>query len=192
MAAKGYCTYSDVAAFLGLTFTSAQQTQCSALIEMTELDIDRYTNRAWLTGVQTNERFYWPEYELWLRYAPVTTLTSITGRTALGEDEDALTVDEDFEVLSLEYGLVRLISPGSYDRVLVTYTPTASTPGPIKKACIEWVATQLQSTLRVNTFGLDSYSLPDLSVKFARSHVQEAMPPSVQQTLDLYRYPVQA
>jgi hypothetical protein len=192
MTAKGYCTKAQVAAFLALTFTAAQETQCDALIEMTEIDVDRYTNRGWLVGAQSNETFYYPDYELFLRYAPVTTLTSITARTGMGATEETLTVDEDYEVRSLENGLIYLVNASAYDRVRVTYTPTASVPAPIKKAMIEWVATQMQSTLRPNTFALDSYSLPDLSVKFARSHVQEAMPPSVREVLDMYRYPVRA
>ena len=48
--AKGYTTKAAVAAYMGLAFTVAQNTQCDALIEDVEDYIDGETRRAWLTG----------------------------------------------------------------------------------------------------------------------------------------------
>jgi len=192
MAAKGYCTSADVEAFLGITFTAGQTAQCNSLIEQVEITIDGETNRAWLTGAQTDEAVFYPGYEVFLRYAPVASVESITGRAGLGNDEEALTVDEDYEVRDLDGGLVYVVRPGNYDRLLIDYTPVATVPADIKKACIEWVAVGLQPQLQPGSFGLDSYSLPDLTVRFSRSHVQAAMPPGVQQVIDRYRFRVHA
>lgn len=192
MAAKGYCTRTDVADLLGQTFTAAQNTHCDNLIEQAEITIDEKTNRGWLVGAQTDEAFYYPGYRLFVRYAPVTSVDAVTGRAALGEAETALVVDEDYEAQDLETGLIRLLYPSNYDRVLVDYTPVAAVPIDIKRACIELVGAWMQPHLQPGSFGLDSYSLPDLTVRFARSHVQMPIPPFVQDTLDYYRYRVQA
>lgn len=189
MAAKGYCTAQDVEELLGLSFTAAQQYQADNLIERAETWIDTYTNRGWLVGVQTNEEHYTPaSNELWLKYAPVDSVASVAGRDGVGESETVLTVDDDYEVRDLNNGLIWLVYPNSYDRVRVTYTPTASVPGDITQAALELVAAWMQPSLSPGSFGLDSYSLPDLTVRFARSHVQAAMPPTVTAILDMYRY----
>jgi hypothetical protein len=192
MAAKGYCTADDVADLLGQTFTAAQETHCDNLIEQAEITIDEKTNRGWLVGAQTDEAFYRPGYRMFVRYAPLTSVDAITGRAGLGQAEETLTVDEDYEVRDLESGLIYLVYPTRYDRVLADYTPVNATPLDIKRACIELVAAWMQPHLQPGAFGLDSYSLPDLTVRFARSYVQMPLPPAVQETLEHYRYRVHA
>jgi hypothetical protein len=192
MSAKGYCTVDDIAAFLGRTFTAAQLAQCDALIESAEIFIDEETNRGWLVGAQTDEAHYISSQNVWLRYAPVATVATVTGRSGLGETEETLTVDDDYEVQDLNGGLIVLTSPGNYDRVLISYTPVDTLPADLKQACIEIVSAWLQPSLAPGMYGLDSYSLPDLSVKFSRSHVQQPAPPMAQRVLDRYRYPVTA
>lgn len=192
MAAKGYCTAALVAAFLGKTFTTDQTTQANSLIERAEAYIDNQTGRGWLVGAQTDEaHFLGQKPWVFLRYTPVQEITAVTGRTAPGEDEAALTLDEDYEVRDLETGLIRLLVSG-YDRILVDYTPVATVPGDLVQAAIELVTNWLQPSLQPGTYGLDSYSLPDLTVRFSRAHVQEVVPPTVQQVIDSYRYRVHA
>lgn len=192
MAAKGYCTADEVADFLGVTFTAAQQTYCESLIERAEVDVDEETGRGWLVGAQTDEPFYYPPFHIYLKYTPVTSIQAITGRTGIGEAETVLTAEVDYEVRSLAEGHLFLVTPGVYERVQVDYTPVASVPGDLKEAFIELVALRMQPQLNVGMYGLDSYSLPDLTVKFARSHVQVALPPFVMRVLDRYRWPVHA
>jgi hypothetical protein len=192
MAAKGYCTVQNVADFLAQDFSTIQQNQCNVLIEQAEAYIDGATNRGWLVGAQTDEAFYYPPHKIFVRYAPVTSVQAVTGRTTLGQSEATLVANTDYEVRDLAGGLIYLLYPASYDRVMVDYTPVASVPADIKRACIELVSAWLQPNLQPGTYGLDSYSLPDLTVKFARSHVQAAAPPAVQQVLDYYRYWVHA
>lgn len=191
MAAKGYCSAQDVADFLGKTFTEAQETQCENLIERAEVEIDEATNRGWLVGEQTDEAHYPPGRLLFLRYAPVESVESISGRVVLGAVETALVADTDYEVRDLESGLIRLVTLG-YERLLVSYTPVDSVPGDIKQACIELVAQRMQPGLLSGIYGLDSYSLPDLTINFSRAHNQAAMPPAVQQVVERYRYRVHA
>lgn len=195
MAGKGYCTAADVADFLGLTFTSAQEAHAVRLIEQAEGIVDLETGRAWLTGALTDEVYYWAVYrlgELYLRYAPVASVTTLKGRASLGETETTLVVDQDYEVRDLAAGLVRLLYPSFYDRVRVTYTPVATVPTPLTRAMAELVGTWMQPHLRPDTLGLDSFSLPDLSVRFARAETGLVIPPTVQSVLDLYKYPIHA
>lgn len=198
MAAKGYCTNQDVADLLGVTLTAAQQAHADNLIEQAEAVIDGETGRAWLVGAQTDEAHYLdnlvgsvPRREVFLRYAPVTSVAGITGRAGLGATETALVANEDYEVRDLVAGLVVLMT-GGWDRLLVDYTPVASVPADIARACAELVGAWLQPHLQPGSYGLDSYSLPDLTVKFSRSHVQAPMPPTVQRIIDRYSYPVHA
>lgn len=189
MAAKGYCTVQNVAEFLGLTLTAAQVVQCQARIEQAEAFIDGECNRAWLMPAQTDEAHYWPDYQVYLRYAPVASVEAVTGRTRLGGTETTLTVNQDYEVRDLEAGLVHLVSPRRWERIMVDYTPAAGTPADIQRACMELVATWMLPSLQPGVFGLDSYSLPDLTVKFSRSHFQEVAP-TVQQVIERYRFRV--
>lgn len=190
MAAKGYCEVEDVAELLARTFTDAQQARCAKLIENLEVDIDEATGRGWLAGVQTDETHFVNSQNVFLKYAPVASVATVKGRSGLGETETTLTVDEDYEVMDLGNGHIRLVSPGNYDRVRVTYTPVDTVPGDLVEAMIEYVAARMQTTLRPDSFGLDSYSLPDLTVRFARSHVQQETPPFPQRIIDRYRWPV--
>lgn len=190
MAAKGYTTAAAVADFLGATFTAGQQTYAATLIEQAELYIDRETRRAWLTGARTNEVYYRDAFwlgNLYLRYAPVTSVASVAGRASLGDTEETLTADTDYEVRDLDSGLIALVYPGNYDRLRVTYTPVTTVPGPIAHAAAELVAAWMQPYLRPDTYGIDSVTLPDLSVRYAKPQ-EAAIPPSVQSALDLYRF----
>lgn len=190
MAAKGYCTVEDVADLLALTLTAAQEAQCQALVERAERYIDEETGRGWLVGAQTNEAHYVDSQNIWLKYAPVASVASVVARSGLGESETTLTANEDYEVTDLNQGHIRLVYPGDYDRVRVTYTPVDTVPADLVQACIEIAAAWLTPTLTPGTYGLDSYSLPDLTVRFARSHVQSSAPPLAMRVIDRYRYGV--
>lgn len=191
MATKGYCNLSDIVAITG-DLTPAQSVRAAALIEAAENFFDGETNRAWLVGTQTQEAHFLPAKYLHLDYWPVASVTAVYGRASLGEDEETLTVDDDYEVEDLAAGTIRLTSPGSWDRVRVTYVPDDSVPADVVRAVAELAAAWLQPTLQPGSFGIDSYSLPDMSVKFSRSHYQAAAPPLARQVIDRYRSPVHA
>lgn len=192
MAAKGYCDVGDVADWLGQTFTAAQTLHCENLIERAERYIDNYTGRAWMVEAQSNERHYVDSRNVYLKYAPVASVASVTGRPGLGESEETLVADDDYEVRDLNSGLIVLVFPANYDRVLVSYTPVFAAPVDIQQACTEITANWMQSHLQPGSYGIDSISLPDLTLRYARSHVQQAAPPAARAILDHYRYPVAA
>lgn len=182
MTAKGYCTFNDVGDFLGVTLTAGQASYATRLIETVEGLVDGVTGRGWLVGAQTDETFRpadWPNDLIYLRYTPVTTIEAVNGRTALGEADTALVVDTDYEVMDLAGGVLRLIEPDSWDRITVDYTPEDSVPAAVREATAEWAAALLQPALRPDTYGLESLSLPDLSLKFARGFNLDTAPPGV-------------
>lgn len=162
------------------------------MIPAAEAFINNWTGRAWELAAQSLEAHYAPDYLLMLGYFPVASVSAVKGRAGLGETETDLTEGTDYEVRDLESGIVYIVSPGSYDRIRVTYTPETAVPADITLACAEIVANWMQPALRPGSYGLDSYSLPDLSVKFARSHVQETAPPMATAILNKYTIPVQA
>lgn len=190
MTAKGYCSTADVEAFLGQNFSAGQAAQCESLIEAAELEFDGETNRAWLTGAQTLEAWHVVNCmpDVWLKYAPVSSISAFKGRSALGETETDLVADTDYEVMDLNTGHIRLVYPSLYDRVRVTYTPVTTVPADVKQAIIELVSARLMATLSPGTYGLDSLTLPDYSIKFARSHVQAVYPPTTQRAIDRWRW----
>jgi hypothetical protein len=190
MAAKGYCSTSDVSGFLGLTFSAGQITQCSALIEAAEVAFDGETNRAWLTGAVTDETHWWPRKMVFLRYPPVATLGTVKARprTMTGLADEVLVADDDYEVIDLATGLIAIEEPFLYDRVKVSYTPVATVPADIRQALVEWVAAQMLPSLNPSTYGVERITLPDYGVQFSRAVTQGVMPPSVQAVAERYRF----
>lgn len=194
MAAKGYCTVDEVAAFLGRTFTPEQDIQAERLIETAEADIDGGTNRGWLVGVQTDEVHWYAGFRLgnlYLRYAPVSTVATVKGRAGIGETESTLTVDVDYELVDLDGGWIRIVNPASWDRIRVTYTPTATVPVDIQHATCELTAHKMRASLMPGSFGAQSIGLPDLQVTF-RQFSGESVPLSVTEVIDRWRYLVTA
>lgn len=194
MAAKGYCDAAAVASFLGVTLSAGQQAYALSLLETVEQLIDAETGRGWLMGVQANETFRcvdWPDGLLYLRYTPVNTGVAlvVTGRTALGEAEQTLVADTDYEVMDFAGGVLQLIDLDYWDRILVDYTPQTAVPTPVRDAAAEWVAALMQPSLRPDTYGVESFSLPDLSIKFAKTGVAAGeIPPGVSAKLAAIDY----
>jgi hypothetical protein len=187
MAIKGYTNPDRVADYLGVSLTAAQIAQAARLIEAAEAAIDAYCGRAWLLGVQTDEAHYAPfTSRLYVRYPPCSAITTVKARASAGDAETVLVSGEDYEVRSLEDGLIWLASPEAHDRIRVTYTPDASLPADVALAATELVASYLQPALRPDSYGLESFRLPDLEVRFARWQGGPDLPPGVMQRLGAY------
>lgn len=191
MAVKGYCTVAQVAAIAG-ELNAAQAARAAQLIEAAEVHLDTQIGRGWLVGAQTQEATYSPAHFVFLHYWPVASVATVYGRSGVDAVEATLTATTDYEVESLASGRIHILYPHLYDRIRVTYTPDDAVPANVSQACAELAAHWLQPTLRPGTYGLDSYSLPDLTVRFARSHIGTAVPPFVENVIDYYRTPVTA
>ncbi len=186
---KGYCTPDQVAGFLGLTFDPAQNRQCEQQIELAEKLIDSYLKHSYLVGEQADEAHYAPFGRfLYLKHPPITAVSAVKGRTGLGATETTLVAGTDYEGRDLEAGELYLVSPGSYDRIRVTYTPATTVPGDITEATIEFVAELMRPHLVPGSHGAESYRLPDLEVVYAKGVTRDAFPPRVALILDMCRF----
>lgn len=184
-----YTTALLVERYLGGGLTSDELVQAHALIPAAEAFVNDTCHRQFGLGVQSNEAHYGPFIaDLFLTYPPVTVVTSVTGRTSLGATETTLTVDVDYEVRDLAAGRLWLASPGSYDRLRVTYTPDTAIPAAVQLAATELVALALQTTRQPDAYGLRRYRLPDLEVEYAREMVAQAATPATLERLAAYRH----
>lgn len=188
--AKGYTDHLLVLNLLGIDAASEVRiAQATALIPAAEARIDAYCHRAWLVGVQTNEAHYAPfGCDLYVLYPPCSAISAVAGRTGLTATEATLVAATDYEVQSLTAGRIRLVAPGLYDRLRVTYTPLTTIPADVQLAATMLTAHWLQTSLRQDLYGVESYRLPDLEVTYSRWSVTQDMPPSVESLLDPYRF----
>lgn len=80
MANKGYATVADVAAFMGATFSVAQQTIAGLAITAAEKWLDETIRHAWLeTGPITEDVLVARSNILRVSKPPIKTLTSVSG-----------------------------------------------------------------------------------------------------------------
>lgn len=190
MAMKGYCRVGDVAQFLGVTLTEAQEARVESLIEAAEADMDREMNRAFLTGTISNE-LHDSRRRIYLANPPVASLTSVEGRVVNDPAEawETLVVADDYELVNATTGEVLVAAFYSYAILRVTYVPVDTVPADIREACVELVAARVQPTLNPALYGVDSVTLPDYSVRYNRAMMGgAAFPPTVADMLDRYRF----
>lgn len=187
MAFRGYTNPARVSDHLGLALTGVQLVTCERLIEEVEAWIDGALNRAWLLGTRANEEHYAPPARLYLRYPPVSSLTSITGRAGLGAAETTLVAGTDYELRDAAAGLVHLVSPSSYDRVRVTYVQTSTVPADITRLATELVGIGLRPLTVGMSADVRRFRLPDLEVEYAGG-INAGLPPHLQLIVDHYRY----
>lgn len=192
MASKGYTNPDKVQLFLGAALTPNQISQAEMrLLPAAEAAIDNYCRRAWMLGAQTDEAHYGPFVgnDLWVKYPPVTTLTAVKSRSGLTATETTLTAGTDYEARDLAFGRIYLVSPSSYDRVRVTYTPDATLPDDVGLAATMLVAHWLRPALMPDSYGIERFQLPDLAVTFARGYAGLELPPSVEALLGPHVFP---
>lgn len=196
MASKGYASTAEVAAYLGLTFTSPQNTQADALIEAAELYVDRTTHRVWKVGATvTNEDHYGLDGPyIWLRQPPITGVTSIVRRWSLADTSPlTLVAGVDYEVEDLPTGRISLRGVwdavsgewepwllGSNPRYRVTYTTANTVDADIALATKMLVAHWMRPLLEGIGSGIQSYSVGgELSVTYASAALQSGIPDEV-------------
>lgn len=124
---KGYATTGQVAAFMGIVFTPAQELVCEAAIGVAESWIDNEIEHAWLETGPITEDIYNPQgVYIHLRKAPIVSVTSIDIFAPLCSSI-SLIADSNYFVQSLRDG--RIYSPytrGVY-KMTVVYVPNADT-----------------------------------------------------------------
>lgn len=206
-AIRGYAQPEDVAAFLGLTFTPAQQLACAAVIARAEDWVDQETNRTWLSGPVLDETFFSPygldppsfftNYvsgwvplgsALYLARTPVQSVEAIKGTGWLGSDEVTLVRNLDYEVRDLTNGLIRVTVPSAYYRIRANYTPVDACPPKVTQATVMIAATWMIPNLNPDAWQVESVALPDLKVTYAKGSNTLGVPPEVAGLLEPLRF----
>ncbi len=184
MAAKGYTTIAEVAAYLGLTLSAAQEAEATSLILKAEAHVDRKTGRVWKVATVTAEQHDLEGPSVFLRTVPVSSITSIVGTLDSSPLETALTADVDYWLLDPVAGELHVECWKSYDRIEVTYASNSSIPEELGLAATMLVAHWLTPALMPDSFGVEQMQAgSDLSVKFRPSTV----PFTVQDIIKRYR-----
>ena len=186
MAAKGYTSAAAVAAYLGVTLTAAQITQCEALLEPAEQKIDAHCGRTFMVGTITAEQHKAHGPKFFLLNTPITAITAVVGVRDADGEETTLTADTDYRLLDAAAGELQIDEWASYDRFKVTYTCDAGLPAIVGLAAAVTVAAWLIPALTQMPNGVQSYKLPDLEVTYARRNGAAGLglPPEAEGLLD--------
>jgi len=169
-----YTDATKIAAYLGVTLTSPQQTQAGIAAQAASDWIDEYKGRSWqVASPVTDELHTLTGDRVYLNNRPVAAVSSVKTRAAafVGIGWTTLATSQ-YELLDAANGvlLIQGWSASSQALVQVSYTHTGTTPpSQIGLAATIIAASLLGPTLRPNTAGLDSVSVGqnDVAVKFS-------------------------
>lgn len=179
MVARGYTTKELVAAELGVTLTSAQNTQCDGLIAEAEDWIDQESGRVWISASPiTAEVVTVPtDGVVYLRNRPVTAISAVTVRPPLINSTVTTLVDDStFELMQAAEGILVISSAYAGYLATISYTHTnnaGALPGSIQRAATLLVAHWMEPRLHPERSGLDSLSINagELSLKMAKRDI---------------------
>lgn len=167
-----YTDANKIAAYLGVTLTSPQQTQATAMADAATAWIERYTGRSWqVASPVTDEMQQILGDRVYLRQRPVSAVSAVKTRTYY-PDLGTTTLDAgQYELLDGTNGvlLIRGWAPAG-GLALVTYTHTATTvPADVALAATMIAASWLAGSLAPQTTGVDQVSVGqnDVTVKFS-------------------------
>lgn len=156
-----YTTLSAIAQHLERDLTIAQEAEAYNLLAVADAFIDSYTGTVWNTSAAvTAERHTSPGPYLYLKRAPVTTVSTVTVREPyVGSTAQTLSAGSGYELLDATRGILRL--GGSYQgyEVRVTYTPAVPLDSRIALAATRLVAHWMQPTLTGVLGDIKSYAV---------------------------------
>jgi hypothetical protein len=176
-----YTDSSKIAAYLGATFTAAQQTQAGLVAAGASNFIEQALDRSWLgyTSVPlsvTDERHTVSGNRIWLLHPPVATVTSVSSRLRYA-GATIYTLDQDYQYELIEPAIGEIVFSPTYEgqRIEVDYTSTEPTPAIIAQFATELAAGMLALSLAgagaaaAAAAGIKRYTLwgGDLSVEYA-------------------------
>lgn len=166
-----YTDAAKIAAYLGVTLTSAQQTQAGIAAEAATAWIEEYKGQSWQTASPiTDELHQILGDRVYLTHRPVTAVSAVKTREAYSDAGVTTLGTGSWELLDAENGvlLIQGWSSGAH-LALVSYTHTmTSVPANVGMAATMIAAALLSQTLRPQTQGLESVSVGqnDVTVKF--------------------------
>jgi hypothetical protein len=183
--AKGYTDAAQVALYLGLALTDAQDAAAAALVDAAESWVDSYTGRAWLTGAVAGEVHTEPGVLVQLRQWPITSVEAVTvvRQRHWAAVATPLNAATDYQVREARRGVLWVTPWRVADYLTVDYTPEATLPAAIGQATTALVAGWLRPALQGVGSDVKSFSaFGQVSMAFR----DEPVPPAVTALLAPY------
>lgn len=168
-----YTDATAIAAYLGVTLTSPQQTQAGVVADAATAWIERYTGKSWqIASPVTDELHQLVGDRVYLNRRPVTAVSAVKTRQDYAGSDPTTLDSGSYELLDADNGVL-LILGWARDGVLalVTYTHSMSEPpDDVALAATMIAASWLAPTLAPQTNGLDQISVGqnDVVVRFKK------------------------
>jgi len=169
-----YTDASQIANYLGVTLTGAQQTQAGVLADAATAWIDRYTGRSWqATSPVTDELHTVQGDTVYLNRRPVLAVSAVKTRAVYADAPLTTLAVSEWELLDAPNGVLRILGwAGTGSLATVTYTHSATdAPDDVQLAAAMIAASWLSQTLRPSTDGIESLAVGqnDIAIKFSAS-----------------------
>lgn len=169
-----YTDATKIAAYLGLTLTSPQQTQAGVVADAATAWVERHTGRSWQTSSPvTDELHEMVGDTVYLNQRPATAVSAVKTRERYADAPTTTLGSSEWELLDAANGVLLILGwAGLGVLALVSYTHTATAaPDDVELATTMIAAAWLSQTLRPSTQGVDQLSVGqnDITVKFSAS-----------------------
>lgn len=169
-----YTDATKIAAYLGLTLTSPQQTQAGVVADAATAWVERHTGRSWQTSSPvTDELHEMVGDTVYLNQRPATAVSAVKTRERYADAPTTTLGASEWELLDAANGVLLILGwAGLGVLALVSYTHTATAaPDDVELATTMIAAAWLSQTLRPSTQGVDQLSVGqnDITVKFSAS-----------------------
>jgi hypothetical protein len=172
-----YATLNDVEALTG-PLAAGQAAHALAVLEAATEWMEQAIGRGWdQHETAWNESFVVDGRAISLARWPVLEVAAVTVRDRAGT---VTTLAEAEYTLDASRGLLWLRwhwPTGSWADV--TYTPRPGIPARVRMAVAQLAAHWLEPVLNPGMANVEQYTLPDLSVRFARGSAGQVVPPTV-------------
>lgn len=166
-----YTDAAKIAAYLGVTLTSSQQTQAGILAQAASDWVDRFCGQSWQDDGSVSDELHSPVGDrVYLNGRPVSAVSAVSTRQPIvGAGWTLLDADE-YELIDATNGVLLISGWASAGlAVKASYTHSAtSAPSPVGLAATMIAASWLAPTVSPQTAGLSSVSVGqnDVAVKF--------------------------
>lgn len=165
--ATPYTDAARIAAYLGVTLTSPQQTQAGLAAQTASDWIDLYLAQSWQAASPVTDELHTPVGDrVYLNARPVSAVSAVSTRQRIVGAAWTLLGASQYELIDAANGVLLIsgwASPGL--DVKATYTHTTAPPARVAFAATIIAASLLGPTLRPNTDGLESVSVGQADVE---------------------------
>ena len=190
-----YTDAQQVAAYLGLTLTSAQALQAGVLSDAATTWIDRYVGRTWQTvSPATDEQHVIVGDTVYLARRPVVAVTAVSTRLNIVGSTWTLLDSDEYELRDAANGRLLLMGWATHGLdVKVSYTHTgALPPADVQLAASMIAGSWLSQTLRPQTNGVSAIALGQNDINLQFSTSRSDVPAEAVSILNAYRVVVVA